>query len=718
MDALRGLYLVIQLHDEFSSPLKKANALMDTSARRMMVIDKLAKKNTQSWMYSSAAFEKSLANAGAFFAQVDAAANEAFVRQRYQSRIMQEVALKYDTLKRKVVQYGSAVRDSMRRAGAALRAHAEDLRNVGLGATVAIGAIMWRLEKYESAMAKLRALTADNREEFEYYLQILNEFSKTKLFSKSDIANMLAYAKANKLTREELEFLLPYVKSAAAIYGEDLTTALTAMVRAMKYGEAELAERIGLQLRENAVMKESMELYGKRLSELTAEQKQRVIMLAIQRQMANIVGRENEMLGENIVKLRKAKNALDDAAVTIGSYLLPPIAKAATAFANLLKWLDERPILGAMVAYGLLSTALVGIGGYAAIKAAEVLKLVSTTLLRYFIPSSVKAAFATGGLTAALRAFATATWSAIAPLLPAILAISAAILLLQHAFIHNWGGIREATAKVVEGLKWAFGGLVDIIKTFISGFIEPLKWLFDPILEALGLFNKEAGKSKILVEVVDVISGAFKWLYSVIEPHIPLIKQVVRVVGMLAAGFLLLMNPIGQVILAISIVSYVLKVVIPHIQRFISWIQHGISSLGPLKYALLGPAGALLFLAQNFDRVTTAIRGFIEWIQNAWKAITENPIFKALQTLFQFTPMGMGVKATTTMITEHRLPAVNEIMPQPAQMISTVHSSKVEHKTINVPKIEIKIEGVKDPEKVAELVEMRLQRKFNAIGVY
>ena len=51
---------------------------------------------------------------------------------------------------------------------------------------------------------------------------------------------------------------------------------------------------------------------------------------------------------------------------------------------------------------------------------------------------------------------------------------------------------------------------------------------------------------------------------------------------------------------------------------------------------------------------------------------------------------------------------------QPAPTYQIKH----EHKTIQVPKIEIKIEGVKDPDKVAEVVKRKLEKEFNAIGIY
>lgn len=70
---------------------------------------------------------------------------------------------------------------------------------------------------------------------------------------------------------------------------------------------------------------------------------------------------------------------------------------------------------------------------------------------------------------------------------------------------------------------------------------------------------------------------------------------------------------------------------------------------------------------------------------------------------------------------------LTRITPTPSQLINSTqtvihqpanYQIKHEHKTINVPKIEIKIEGVKDPDKVAELVERKLNAKFNAIGIY
>jgi len=487
MTNIRSLFITLNLNDKLSASLKRAERMADQTKSRMDLVS----KSTQNTEQAMAAFATMMAIADKIQKDVTRVAS-------IQNAQLRRLADTYVKLKWKVEEYSHAVRRSMQRAGAFLKSHAEDLRNVGLAASAAIGGVMWRLEKYESAMAKIRALTRDNREEYEYFLNVMNRFGRTGLFSKSDIANMLAYAKANRITREELEQLLPYVQSGAAIYGEDLTTALMAMVRAMKYGEAELAERMGLQLRENAVMEESMKLYGKRLSQLTAEQKQRVIMLAIQNQYVDIVGKENEIMGENIVKLRQARNALDDAAVTIGSYLLPPIAKVATAFSKLVKWLDDRPILGAAVAYGLLGTAMVGIGGYAAVKLASALKWVrdltvwntiaqsrfATVLTARVIPAIGRAAIAFRGLAITMLTN---------PITLAIMGIVGSVLLLQHAWVHNWFNIRDKTLAVINAIRGGIDWLVGRIKWAI----EMLQKLFAFTPVGLGITTAKTITSSI-----------------------------------------------------------------------------------------------------------------------------------------------------------------------------------------------------------------------------
>ncbi len=81
-----------------------------------------------------------------------------------------------------------------------------------------------------------------------------------------------------------------------------------------------------------------------------------------------------------------------------------------------------------------------------------------------------------------------------------------------------------------------------------------------------------------------------------------------------------------------------------------------LDQFGPLKYLLLGPVGALVYLAQNFDRVTAAIRGLIDWVAGipraigaAAAAVTENPIFKMLSGAASFAanPFGTALELIT-----------------------------------------------------------------------
>ena len=102
---------------------------------------------------------------------------------------------------------------------------------------------------------------------------------------------------------------------------------------------------------------------------------------------------------------------------------------------------------------------------------------------------------------------------------------------------------------------------------------------------------------------------------------------------------------------------------LPIIGPVISMLQDGAAAVsafldrfGPLKYALLGPVGALIYLAKNFDTVIATIRGFIDWIAaiprtlgSAAAAITDNPVFKMLSGAASFAanPFGTALEFIT-----------------------------------------------------------------------
>lgn len=78
----------------------------------------------------------------------------------------------------------------------------------------------------------------------------------------------------------------------------------------------------------------------------------------------------------------------------------------------------------------------------------------------------------------------------------------------------------------------------------------------------------------------------------------------------------------------------------------------------------------------------------------------------------------MGLKVATV-ITEHRIPKLPTPPAISPTAISAIHSPtyiRQEHRTIHVPKIGIKIEGVKDPDKVAELVKKKLRDELRTYG--
>jgi F0F1-type ATP synthase assembly protein I len=143
------------------------------------------------------------------------------------------------------------------------------------------------------------------------------------LFSPEDVMRAITYARSVGLQIETIKALLPLLKDTAAAYGEDLYTAMMAVVRAMRFGEAELAERIGLTLRENAILDVTLRLYGKRLSQLTQEQKEIAVLVAALEQMEKFRGAEARAMETVWGQWQKLRIVYREMFITIGQELIP-----------------------------------------------------------------------------------------------------------------------------------------------------------------------------------------------------------------------------------------------------------------------------------------------------------------------------------------------------------------------------------------------------------
>lgn len=121
---------------------------------------------------------------------------------------------------------------------------------------------------------------------------------------------------------QDLMRLVQALRGAAAAEG-DLALAVTAVQRAMFEGEAELAERFGLLLREGNLTERANELFGLKVTQLTAAQKAQVVYAEAIAQSANFQDLENEMLKTAAGQWQLFKNRVDETLRSIGQGLQP-----------------------------------------------------------------------------------------------------------------------------------------------------------------------------------------------------------------------------------------------------------------------------------------------------------------------------------------------------------------------------------------------------------
>ena len=133
-----------------------------------------------------------------------------------------------------------------------------------------------------------------------------------------------AVVEGRRMTPANLERLIVALRGVAAAEG-DIAMAVRAVQRAQFEGEAELAERYQLLLREQNLVKASQRIFGVKVTQLTAEQKAHVVLTEAIRQANEMRGLEAEMLNTTAGRWLLLKNRIDAALVSLGDRLQPAI---------------------------------------------------------------------------------------------------------------------------------------------------------------------------------------------------------------------------------------------------------------------------------------------------------------------------------------------------------------------------------------------------------
>jgi len=780
MEALRGLYVVIQLRDQITDKLKNVNRAVDSVKSRI------------------------------------------------------------NSLTEAIEQYKWAVVG----AGAALSAFAYGGFRFFSDATK-------ELANFQDAMSIFRAYAGENADAI---LKAMEEAAEGTIDTTQMILN------ANRaivmgIDPEYLPRMMKIARAAARAMGTDVQYMFESIAVGSARQSKLILDNLGIIVDAEAAYEKYAKQLGKTANQLTEAEKRQAFLNAVMEAGENLVRKvdlSQETLNEQLMKSRVAwtefKKALAEGA-------LPVITAFTDKLEKLTAWLKDlpKPVKAVVGTLGVLATGASAVVGPLLLQAAA-LAYLRVQLIQLGGVSGIIA-----GLRAAMLGFATSIWAAIAPLLPIIAIIGAvvgAILLLQDVLVKGW---EES-----------------YLGKFVGWLLEKLPF-FKPVAEAV------AG-------AIDWLRRGFEWLAGEIRGFINWIQQAIDSLGplklvilapvlsisILTRSFGTLRNAADSALRALrTIWDSTIGFIISKIRGLIDWIWKGIDSLGPLKYAFIGPIGAIILLAQNFDKlkdiavsalkalriiwdrtigaIISKIAEFISMLQNAWKAVAENPMFKAIGFVAGGIKSTLGVFARKKTeertiqlvetkkkeellrrniteeeirrkaveqyeyikslkirgvtnedeikrrletefgeiivnpqiipyvgrpeydkefyeegsiklklqepvfkpeVEEPKLPRLDNLllrirpvfeaiklpilhtqalirpvielprldnlltgatMIQPQQAIYQV---KHEHRIIQIPKIEINVQGIKDPERVAELVERRLQRQFNAMGVY
>ncbi len=689
---IRSIYVEWALRDKVSGPAEQID-------RRLSLTRNRAEEVKYSFWDTNSAME-SLSSAGAFFGNIEQDLRETAIRQQYHNQLLGEAAVKYTRLKTSAREFAETTKTKMQQATAAINEHQGAILGIGAALTGAgyvgynyYAAGVKDLGNYEDAYATfVRNVGADS----ERLIAQMKEASAGTV-SETQIILNANRAMVMDIPYDYLPRMMEVSRASARAMGQDINYMFESIVTGSARESPLILDNLGIQMNQLAdYEKEWAKARGINVNALTAEQQRQIFLNYVMENSAAILQKvdlSQESLNEQTARSRvvweEFRRELTAGARPVIAGILDITEGATAALRDM-----PAPLKAVIGTAGLVGTAIAGIGGPLLINAVAVAYLVTnyqfligalataranaalhaSTLLTRLIPASVATAYAQGGLTAALWAGAAASWAFLAPWLPIIGAVGlavGAVLLLQDVLTKGWADsylgqfvswlleklpfLQPVVDTVAGGFQW-FRDAVVSAASGVRAFLDklgPLKYLIlgpvMPLLLLKDLLTGTGDSAGTFIRDLAAIPGALR---AFIADPIGTVTGVVR-------GFFDWLTSLPQK--AASVLQGATQ--LPIIGPVISMLQDGAAAVsafldrfGPLKYALLGPVGALIYLAKNFDTVTATIRGFIDWIAaiprtlgSAAAAITDNPVFKMLSGAASFAanPFGTALEFIT-----------------------------------------------------------------------
>jgi len=197
-------------------------------------------------------------------------------------------------------------------------------------ARASVGAAM----EQERALMRLDVLAQNDTRQLMQLREILDS-NQGGLFSRTDTAASIAYARSIDISNKNLEKLLPGIRNLAALYGTDLYEATVSVGQALELGEMKRIKSMGLVVTQTELERKAIEVYGAKYSELEEIEAQTIRMIEIQEELNRLQGGEEEAATRASGAVRELKTAWQELQVDAWEPALLTIATAATGLADI-----------------------------------------------------------------------------------------------------------------------------------------------------------------------------------------------------------------------------------------------------------------------------------------------------------------------------------------------------------------------------------------------